>query len=163
MIRECQLLLLASYSLSLCVPSWHFPFYFFLQTLVIYSRFLWSFSSREHTVFFFFPQQVVTFTLKQMLSLSSFIHIKIKTAFILPPLLWDEIIEAPLLSLAAESFQSFGPRSHRLRAYQFLILQVGEIEAQSRGWGRFSPEKPPTEWKNQGASWDTGHLVHLYL
>lgn len=82
MIRECQLLLLASYSVSLCVPSWHFPFYSFLQTLVIYSRFLWSFSSREHTVFPRPPQRVVTFKLKQMLSLSSFIHIKIKTAFI---------------------------------------------------------------------------------
>lgn len=110
-----------------------FPLLFFLWSLVILKLFFGLFPPEN--IFIFFPINS-SFQLKQRPSLNFFVHVKTKAA----PSSWDEIIKDPLFSLAAKPFQSFGPRNHRLRICQALILQVGKIEAQ-RG-KRLSLEKP---------------------
>ena len=154
--------------LYLCMPSWHFPFYSSMTFSHLFKFspvfvFQWT-----HCIFLFFFQLVATFKWK-MLSLNFSIHIKIKKAFLSPPLLWDEIIEAPLLSLAAEPFQSFGPRNHRFRAYQVLIffffnqvLILQENKLRPRGEKRLSPQKPQLSGRIRELD-STVHLVYLHL
>lgn len=72
----------------LCVCLFDISSFILLQSLVIYSSFIWSFSSSGHILFFF--QLVVTFKLKKILSLKFSIHIKNETASIASSLVrWD--------------------------------------------------------------------------
>ena len=123
-IVESQFFLLSSNFLSLSVHApLTFPLLFYVLSSCV--QLLFGLFSPVN-IFHFFPHLVVTFKLKQILSLNIYIHIKNKTA----SFLWDEIFESPLLSLADEPFQSFGPRNRRLRACLALILQEREHEAQ---------------------------------
>lgn len=121
-----------------------------LYSLDIYSSFLWSFPSSKHVLLFSF-QPVVTFELKQILSLNFFIHVENETASIASSLVRGDHWSS-FAFLGYWTISKFQPRKSQTQSMSGSHFSRGE-NWDPEGEKDFILLKSPSFWMEESESW----------
>lgn len=133
------LIFIFSFYIFLCACLFDISPFVPLQSLVIYSSFLWSFSSSKHILLF--PQLVVTFGLKQILSLNFSVHMKTKITSVAPSIMrWDHW--SSFAFLGCWTISKFQPKKSYSEHIRLSFCKKGKLRP--RGGKRLFPSENPS-------------------